>query len=109
MNRFICQFDEPNSYGFSMYDNTKFKFRSLSTLTDRIGINIVNIWNMSDDLLNYIKPNLIVEETKRDNRYYNLYIRPTMVKPTSSLENGILFEFLLEIVCNKHTALYNWT
>ena len=50
MNRFVCQFDEPNSYGFRMYDNTKFKFRSLSTLRDRIGLNVINTWNMSDDL-----------------------------------------------------------
>jgi hypothetical protein len=109
MNKFVCQFDEPNSYGFRMYHNTKFNFRSLSTLRDRIGACVVNHWNNSDDLLNYIKPNFIIEEGKKDKRYYNQYVRPPMVEPIQSLENSIVFEYLFEIVCNSNKELYDWT
>ena len=111
MNRFCCQFDEPNSYGFRNYEKTKFKFRSLSTLRDRIGLNVINTWNMSDKLLNFISPNFIVDDTKNDNRYYNQYIRPKMIEHQDTLTKDypVLFEYLLKIVCDNDKRLFDWT
>ena len=109
MNRFLCQFDNPNSYGFRNYENMKFDFRSLNTLRERIGVNIINTWNMSDDLLNFIKPDFIVEEFN-DKRYYNMYKRPEMKEPTKNIKImcPLYFKFISEIVCNGDTNLEEW-
>jgi len=131
LNNFYCQFQDPVSYGFRNNIRDKYRFlpaSSISQISKSDGINSIKypswpIWMKNIEGLIYDKIDFIVDFKNKDvidEKYedtkiskqlntYNLYKRPESIHCDNiEIECKIIFDFLLNIICDSNTELYEF-